>query len=228
MAINRDRSFDIGENGLLFEGAAHLSSGNSNPNHTANAGDWYFNISDSTLWRYVNSQWELFSSKKIFSPQFQFIGLMNFDQYLYSYGHHADLFTRRSGDASNGYRFSNSAPINCEITGNVYEAIANITGIAQSTGSPAAELELLFELWNVGFSNEGTKLGDIVFTVDTSTYSVGNFWNASGNTAYSEIQNQDVDVTKGDLLGLKFIRQTGSDKVVAIDNATITLIIEES
>lgn len=163
---------------------------------------------------------------RIQSPQFQFIGQMNFDQYLYSYVHSASLFNRRSGDASNGYRFGNSAPITSLYGGTVVSASASITGIAQSTGSPSASLELKFELWNVGFNSEGTKLGDIIFNIDTSSYTVGNFWNSSILTAFAENQTQNVTVQAGDLLGLKFIRQTGSDKVVAVTNTTVVLEIE--
>lgn len=156
--------------------------------------------------------------------QFQFIGQMNFDQYLISGPHRGDN-NRRSGDASNGYQFGNSAPSNVAFLGKVENATASIRGIAQSTGSPAANLELLFELWRVGFNGQGTKLGDITFNIDTSLYTIGNWWNSSIVTAFAEEQPQDVDVTDGDLLGLKFIRRTGNTNVVSIENTTITLEI---
>lgn len=159
--------------------------------------------------------------------QFQYIGERNFDTYLFS---NADVgsINRESGNASNGYQFSNSAPNLVAFSGTVEAATAAIRGLAQSTGSPAANLELLFELWKVGFSGEGTKLGDITFTIDTSTYTVGNFWNSSVQTEFAEEQSQNIDVTAGDLLGLKFIRQTGNDKVVAIRNTTIVLAVTGS
>ena len=159
--------------------------------------------------------------------QFQFIGQMNYDQYLYSQVHSGSL-TRRSGDASNGYRYSNSAPQTVSFSGNVKNATASIRGIAQSTGSPATNMELLFELWKVGFTGEGTKLGDIIFNITTASYTIGNWWDSSITTSFAEEQSQDVDVSAGDLLGLKFIRRTGADKVVAVDNSTIVLGIEGS
>lgn len=165
---------------------------------------------------------------RVQSPQFQFIGQMNFDQYLYSGAHAASNFNRRSGDASNGYRFGNSAPHTSLYSGTVVSATASITGIAQSTGTPAASLELLFELWKVGFNGEGTKLGDITFDIDTSTYTVGNFWDSSILTEFAENQAQDVDVAAGDLLALKFIRRTGNSNVVAVTNTTVVLEIEGS
>jgi len=157
--------------------------------------------------------------------QFQIIGgSINSDQYLYTFVH-SGSFSRRSGDASNGYRYSNSAPATAAFTGKVVSATASITGLAQSTGSPAPQCELLFELWKVGFSNEGTKLGDIVFTVDSSTYDIGNWWNSSILTAFAESQGQAVSVEAGDLLGLKFNSQTGNNKIVSMQNATVVLEI---
>lgn len=154
--------------------------------------------------------------------QFQFIGQMNFDQYLYS-GVHSGNLSRRSGDASNGYQFSNSAPQTLAFNGTVENATASVRGIAQSTGTPAASLELLFELWRVGFNGEGTKLGDITFDIDTSLYTIGNWWNSSIVTAFGEEQPQSVNANAGDLLGLKFIRRTGNDNVVSVENTTIVL-----
>jgi len=154
--------------------------------------------------------------------QFQFIGQMNFNQYLYSGVHNGSL-SRRSGDASNGYQFGNSAPQTLAFNGKIENATASIRGIAQSTGTPAANLELLFELWRVGFNGEGMKLGDIVFNIDTSAYTIGNWWNSSIVTAFGEEQAQDVNANAGDLLGLKFISRTGNSNVVSIENTTIVL-----
>lgn len=162
--------------------------------------------------------------------QFQFIGQMNYDQYLFAGVDSAGGLgnPRRSGDASNGYRYSNSAPATALYSGKVVSAVASITGIAQSQGSAAASVQLKFELWRVGFNGQGAKLGDIIFNINSSTYTIGNWWNSSVLTSFAENQSQDVDVTAGDLLGLKFIRQTGSDKVVAVQNTTIVLEIEGS
>lgn len=157
--------------------------------------------------------------------QFQLIGKLDFSEYIYSFHHLTNNGARRSGNRSNGYQFSNSAPLAAAFSGNIGFASASIRGIAQSTGTPAANLEMLFELWKVGFSSQGTKLGDIVFNINSSLYTIGNFWNASIVTGFAERQTQNVDVTAGDLLGLKFIRRTGADRVVAFENATIVLEI---
>lgn len=158
--------------------------------------------------------------------QFQFIGKMDFDQYLFSNTHIINNNNgKRSGDASNGYQFSNSAPLTAAFTGKVFSAAASIRGIAQSTGSPAASLEMFFELWKVGFNNQGAKLGDIIFNVVSANYTIGNFWNSSIVTGFAENQPQDVSVSAGDLLGLKFIRRTGNDRVVSVENTTVVLEI---
>jgi hypothetical protein len=175
----------------------------------------------------VQAAIEALKSARFQYVQFQFIGQMNFDQYLYSQVHTGSL-TRRSGDASNGYQFGNSAPQTVAFSGNVKNATASIRGIAQSTGSPAANMELLFELWKVGFTGEGTKLGDITFNVVSANYTIGNWWNSSIVTAFAEEQPQDVDVSAGDLLALKFIRRTGNNNVVAVENTTVVLEIEGS
>lgn len=160
--------------------------------------------------------------------QFQKIGQMNFNQYLIANTEITSSNIRRSGDASNGYQFSNSAPLTVAFDGNVENATASIRGIAQSTGTPAANMTLLFELWKVGFNGEGTKLGDITFNIVSANYTIGNWWNSSIVTAFAEEQSQvanNVSVSAGDLLGLKFIRQTGAANVVSVENTTVVLEI---
>lgn len=156
--------------------------------------------------------------------QFQLLGNANFDQYLFSWSDFGSI-DRESGNPSNGYQFSDSAPITAAFTGTVDQATASIRGVAQSTGTPAATCTALFELWKVGFSGEGTKLGDIEFAIDSSTYTVGTFWNSSVQTEFAEEQTQNVSVTAGDLLGLKFKRQTGASNIVAVRNTTVVLEI---
>lgn len=175
----------------------------------------------------VQAAIESLSNFRFQYAHFQLIGSRNYDSYLYA-GNDYGSITRESGDASNGYQFSNSAPLLAGFSGNVVSATAAIRGVAQSTGAPAASCEILFELYNVGFSGEGTKLGDITFDISSSTYTIGNFWNSSVQTEFSENQTQNIAITKGNLLGLKFIRQTGNDKIVAFTNATILLEIKGS
>lgn len=175
------------------------------------------------------SKWLIFSnsSNKKHFLEYQYIGQMNYSQYLFA-GAFNSLVGPRSGDQSNGYRYSNSAPRIAPFSGDVTQAVVRIEGVAQSTGSAAAEVTCVFELWRVGTNgSEGTKLGDINFVIDTNSYNIGTYWNSSIITDYKGTTATDVAVTEGDLLGLKFIRQTGNSSVVSVNNVTLILTLEE-
>lgn len=159
--------------------------------------------------------------------QFQILGQANYDQYLYS-NIHLNSSALRSGDASNGYRYTNCAPLAAFFDGRVSTASASITGLAVSTGTPADDINLKFELWKVGFDGEGESLGEINFAIDGTKYNIGQWWNSSVLTAFAEAQAQDVMVNAGDLLALKFIRQTSSSTIVSLHNATIVLGISKA
>lgn len=160
--------------------------------------------------------------------QFQFVGQMNFDQYLYSWQHDGNA-NDRSGDPSNGWQFANSSPILCPFNGTVKQATFRNRGVAQSTGTPAANMTLLYELWRVGVTGgEGTKLGDVSVTFATAGKTIGNWWNSAVNTDLNETNDSlDIAVSRGDLLGLKFIRVTGASNVVSVHNALVNLYLEE-
>lgn len=160
--------------------------------------------------------------------QYTFVGQMNFDQYLYSWQHDGSG-SRRSGDPSNGWQFQNSSPMVMPFDGIVKKATFRNRGVAQSTGTPAANMTLLYELWRVAVTGgEGTKLGDVSVTFTTAGKTIGNFWNSAVNTDLNEINDSlNISVARGDLLGLKFIRQTGASNVVSVNNALVVLEIEE-
>lgn len=165
---------------------------------------------------------------RLFYPQYQFVGQMNFDQYLYSWQHDGNS-NDRSGDPSNGWQFQNSSPIVMPFDGRVKKATFRNRGVAQSTGSPAATMTLLYELWRVAVTGgEGTKLGDVSITFTTAGKTIGNWWNSAVNTDLNEVNDTlDIPVSRGDLIGLKFIRQTGNNNVVSVHNALVGLEIEE-
>lgn len=161
---------------------------------------------------------------------FQIIGQMNSSQYLVSGIHSVSGLlssSRRSGNSSNGYRYENSAPNMSTHSGKIISATASIRGIACSEGTPAQNLQLFFELWKVGFTSEGVKLGNIVFNINSSNYTIGSWWNSSVNTNFAENQSQNVSVQAGDLLALKFISQSGNNKVVSIENTTVNIEIQK-
>ena len=49
--IDRNKAFEISNDGLLLENGGHFASGTSAPTHSGLAGDWYFQTTDATLWR---------------------------------------------------------------------------------------------------------------------------------------------------------------------------------
>jgi len=159
---------------------------------------------------------------------FQFIGQMNFDSYLVSGAHITNNGIRRSGDPSNGARFTNAAPLMSPIDGEIFAITLQIRGAAQSTGSPAAIVNCNLEVWEVGQDgSEGTKLGDIAVPIDSSVYTIGNFWNSSIITEFGEEYTlpSPISVSAGKLIGLKFDQRTGNNNVTSLNNISATLAI---
>jgi hypothetical protein len=50
LAFDRNKAFEIRDDGLAIEGGAHISSGTGDPAHTGLAGDLYFKTSDGSEW----------------------------------------------------------------------------------------------------------------------------------------------------------------------------------
>jgi hypothetical protein len=165
------------------------------------------------------------------SLPFQFIGQMNYPQYMVS-GYHivSGGGFRRSGDASNGSRFANSAPLISPITGEVFAVSAAITGVAQSTGVAAATVNVTLELWNVGMTGgEGTLLGTILIPISSALYTIGPWGNSSIVTAFEGGNDiTPILVTQGQLLGVKFRSITGNSNVNSVHNLTILLQVRKT
>jgi hypothetical protein len=89
-------------------------------------------------------------------------------------------------------------------------------------------VDVNFELWNIGFQNEGTKIDDFKVPVDSTIFTIGNWWDSSIDTNFKGSIDLDIPVSAADLLGLKFIRITGNSNAVSIYNSTIILEIEEN
>lgn len=153
---------------------------------------------------------------------------LNFAEYLYAFQHDGSG-GRRSGNNSNGWQFQNSSPIVVPFSGKIIKAIFRNRGLAQSTGSPAATMTLRYELFNVGVTGgAGTKLGDITVTFSTTGLTIGNFGNSAVNTNFTASSSQDIDVTEGMLLGLRFNPQNGNNEVRSFHNAAVLLELEEA
>lgn len=168
------------------------------------------------------------SSKKTAFIQFMSVENLNYSEFLYSFQHGGGLLDRRSGNNSNGWQFTNSSPIVCPFSGTIKRAVFRNRGLAQSTGSPAPSMTLRYELFNVGVTGGvGTKLGDVNVTFSTSGLTIGNFWNSAVNTNFNASSSQNISVTEGMLLGLRFNPSSGSSEVRSFHNAAVLLEIEE-
>lgn len=165
------------------------------------------------------------SSSKFYS-QFINVGEMSFTNYLFSWNHSRSDFDRRSGNLSNGFQFDGASPIIVPLSGFIKKAIVRIKGVAQSSGSPAATMTLRFELWSVGVSGQGTKIGDVNFIFNSADYTIGNFGNTSITTDFRESASLNLAVSEGDLIGVKFISQTGNANVNNIRNVAMILETE--
>lgn len=160
--------------------------------------------------------------------QFQYIGKMDYNQYLFSWSHSHSAMDRRSGDASTGYQWSASAPITATYTGSVVDATLSARGVAISVLTPATNVTVTFQLWKVGSAGEGTNLGNITFTIPSASYTIGAYNNTAVATAFGGNQSQSVSVSAGDLLGLKFISTSGNANAIAIENTTVVLHLQET
>lgn len=162
--------------------------------------------------------------------QYQYIGNRGyFDYYLFAGYHARNNFNRESGDSSNGYNFSNSAPP--LVPGDYQLTQVNLAckGLAQGTGSPASIVNLRLQLRDVGFSGEGPSLGDFDVPIDSTAFTIGNFGNSGGtNTDYkgTHVLSSPITVDENTLLGLKFLFSTANDRVTSIRNITAVLKLE--
>ena len=171
------------------------------------------------------------AKKRVDFLQFQRIGTMNSDLYLYSGTDQISGLlssSRTSGDASNGYRYGNSAPTINSINGKVVKIHAAIRGVAISNTGAATNVNVNLELWDVGMTNQGTKLGDITLSIPSASHTIGSYWNSSVDTNYYGEADVNIPVTPSRLLAVKFDSRTGNSNAVSIKNITIKLEVRET
>lgn len=217
-------NFDRANGGTLI-----VPSGSSFPGSPA-SGEMFWRTDEYKLYRYNGLTWDAHATGTSGGGgtaqfmQFQFVGSMNSDQYLFSGIHSLSSLNRRSS-SGNGYQYLDAAPMLAQFTGTLNSATAAIRGLACSTGSPASTVNLTLELWKVGFSGEGTKLSDLVFPISSSSYTIGTYWSASVSSNYTGTIAPSVGVSAGDLLAIKFNSSTGNGNIVAVENITVMLKI---
>lgn len=161
--------------------------------------------------------------------QYAFGEEMDYDQYLVSFTDNNTQKNRlkRSGNSSNGIRYGDCSPIVLPTAATITSALLSLKGGSVSTGNPASIVTAYFELWNVGWTNEGTKLADITFDLDTNAYPIGRWWNANGEDTNASINTTlDLSILAGDRLALKFKQMTGDDKLCTALGTTVSFLWE--
>ena len=158
---------------------------------------------------------------------FQYIDNMNFSQYLVAENMITTSTLKRSGDASNGYANAASAPHLANFNGSVVRLTYAFKGVGGNGATPGTLANLKTELWKVGWSNEGTKIADIVIPISSSN--IGTWGNSSVDTnTTGSIVLSGVNFSEGDLLGLKFINSTNTGEVNSVRGSTILLELKEN
>lgn len=166
---------------------------------------------------------EYVDNSVVHTLQYQALGQFSYSFYLFYEAHKNPNDDRESG-AGDGYLYQNSAPAICGIDGVVNMATLVVRGVAISDATPSSIVTMHFELWNVGFSTEGTKIGDISFDIDSSVFTIGPYYNSSVSSNIKIHEHQTpLSVSQGDMLGLKFISTTGASNIVSFVNATVLL-----
>lgn len=130
----------------------------------------------------------------------------------------------RSGNAQ-GLSFQGACnPIQLHDNGKIISANLTLKGAGASSGTVTYPVIYKAELWNVGWTTEGTKIADLNFQL---TSGVGNYSVGTTN-AKVNLTGLDISVSLGDLLALKFVNGNGNSEVAQMLNAFVTIEIEEN
>lgn len=154
---------------------------------------------------------------------------LDYSQYLSSYAQLDNQKNRlvRSGDNSNGIRYGDASPIIMPFDATIIAATVVLKGAGVDSASIASTVFLNLELWNVGFLGEGTKIGDLVFSINSSTYTIGQWWNSSVNTDFVGSVSLSNDLSKGDRLAVKFISvEDSSSNIAEAFGIHLSLVLE--
>lgn len=154
---------------------------------------------------------------------FIFVGQMSYSQYLYGYVNQSDN-VRRSGNSSNGFRWTDCSPVQALFTGKIIGASVAVTGVAVSNNNTTGNKTLKVELIEVGFNGEGTSKGIISLTINGSSYTIGAYYNDSVLTGYAVgISSLNISIQVGKLYALKFISDSTDGFIVSCRNLAISL-----
>lgn len=160
--------------------------------------------------------------KQYWHPMFLYLEELSWDAYFYSWTV-GDRNTIPSGSTDGIAWEEESSPIICPFSGTIVSSVFAAKGVGVSTGSPSYPVMVNLEIWSTGWSNEGTKLGDIEIEIASN---VGNWWSVWEDTNAKVTTSHNISVSAGDLLSVKFNSIEGNSDAVAIMNAFIIFTVE--
>lgn len=138
------------------------------------------------------------------------------DKYYYSGRHDGETndINRRSSKA-NGMQYQEKPspfPIPCDCV--LFKAVVKLEGASVGQASAADQVTFYNDIVTVGRSSE-TKISDLDFEIDSNYNPVGNYSNPSNNHCnFIGSKNLNVNLSKGDFLGLEFITQNSDNSDV--------------
>jgi len=156
---------------------------------------------------------------------------MNYSQYLVSWVDNDTQSNRlvRSGDEC-GLKWGSSSPILCPVDGTITSVMLCMKAAAVSDKNNVESfVNILFEVWHVGFDDEGTKKGQFDYNINSSQNPIGKKSDTRCvDTNLFVTLGVDIPVSYGDRLALKFIRQLGDDVVSKATGVFISLTVLET
>lgn len=153
---------------------------------------------------------------------------LSYSQYLVSWSQGYDRKNRllRSG-CDNGIKYGDCAPIVIPHDSEISSATVSVKGVGIDGSTPDSYVNLKLELWAVGYDNEGTKITDLIFPIDSSSYTVGSWWDSSVDTNYNGSVSVGQSIGVGDMVAAKFVSVESSSYVVQADNIYLSLVLEK-
>ena len=132
---------------------------------------------------------------------------------------------RMNSQFTPGLNQSALAPFPAPWAGTIGKRTILFNALATDSGSSASTLTLKCELWKIGGSTEGTKLGDMNIVFSKGSLTIGTFQDTSANQAgKASDSNSAASFSEGDGLAFKYIDGTGTSQIKA--HKDLFLIVE--
>lgn len=160
--------------------------------------------------------------------QFIIVGSVTYTRYLYAWRSETSTTPLPSGDATSGFQFSNSSPIQAPFTGVISFVNIAVAGAAFNGAVTPGIYFVRCELFEVGFQVEGISKGFIDFPIDSNLYPVGSYYNVSTLTNYIGRINTNISIQEGKIYGLKFINVVAPGFIVSVKNISISMELKKS